>query len=359
MVDARLQNGDEARRNTRGRFEQWAQNPACQANTVSAVHNVRMADVARAEGFEPTMGQSPFAIARGEQFERNLLNNEAERLLEALIETGVLPEGASGLQDFRIRINGGPIPTLDEAVEETKDFLRGVANGSERSMALVAGATVRIPRGVMLPEAVLILDALAIRLDRTPVELIVGEIKTYPDRGGHTDSRELSVARAQAGLYLHAIQLVVEDLGIGDSIAVRDDGFLVLTRPGSNWPSVRPFEDLRYQAERTRRGFELLEAAAAGLPPFDRLSDDPVEAVRESETQLSEPCLTFCDRAAKCYTDALEAGDPVALGDDVPRFLGSIELARAVQLLNGDQPRNPAEEDLVVRIRQAEGSYSQ
>jgi hypothetical protein len=233
-----------------------------------------------------------------------------------------------------------------------------VATGSERSVALVAGATVRIPRGIMLPEAVLILDALAIRLDRTPVELIVGEIKTYPDRGGHTDSRELAVARAQAGLYLHAIELVVQDLGIGDSVRVRNDGFLVLTRPGSNWPSVRASEDLRYQAERARRGFELLEAAAAGLPPFDRLSDDPVEAVREAETELSEACLTFCDRAAKCYADALEAGDPVALGDDVPRFLGLIELARALRLLNGDQPRNPAEEDLVLRIRKAEGAYS-
>jgi hypothetical protein len=318
-----------------------------------------MADVARAEGFEPTMGQSPFAIARGDQFERSLLNNGAGRLMEALIEAGVLPEAESGFRDFRIRINGGPVPTLDRAIVETKDLLRRVANGSERSVALVAGATVRIPRGIMLPEAVLILDVLAIRLDRTPVELIVGEIKTYPDRGGHTDSRELAVARAQAGLYLHAIQLVVEDLRIGDSVTVRDDGFLVLTRPGSNWPSVRAFEDLRYQAERARRGFELLEAAAAGLPPFDRLSDDPIEAVREAETQVSETCLTFCDRAAKCYADALEAGDPVALGDDVPRFLGSIELARALQLLNGDRPRDPAEQDLVLRIGQAEGSYSQ
>jgi hypothetical protein len=34
---------DAARRNTRMRFEQWvAHNPACAANTLSAVHNVRM-----------------------------------------------------------------------------------------------------------------------------------------------------------------------------------------------------------------------------------------------------------------------------------------------------------------------------
>ena len=34
---------EEARRNTRGRFEQWAKNPTCDANTSSAVHNIRLA----------------------------------------------------------------------------------------------------------------------------------------------------------------------------------------------------------------------------------------------------------------------------------------------------------------------------
>lgn len=33
---------EEARRNTRGRFEQWAKNPKCDANVISAVHNIRM-----------------------------------------------------------------------------------------------------------------------------------------------------------------------------------------------------------------------------------------------------------------------------------------------------------------------------
>jgi hypothetical protein len=67
-----LSDPDAARRNTRMRFEQWAQNPLCQANTVSAVYAVRMSEVAVAEGYRPTFGQSPFAIARGDQFERSL-----------------------------------------------------------------------------------------------------------------------------------------------------------------------------------------------------------------------------------------------------------------------------------------------
>ena len=31
-------------RDTRRRFEQWASNPQCEANTISAVQNVRMSD---------------------------------------------------------------------------------------------------------------------------------------------------------------------------------------------------------------------------------------------------------------------------------------------------------------------------
>ena len=47
---------EEARRNTRGRFEQWAKNPTCDANTLSAVHNVRLDLAAKAAGFSPSFG---------------------------------------------------------------------------------------------------------------------------------------------------------------------------------------------------------------------------------------------------------------------------------------------------------------
>ena len=36
----------DQRRDTRLRFEQWAKNPVCQANTMSAVHNIKMHKVA-------------------------------------------------------------------------------------------------------------------------------------------------------------------------------------------------------------------------------------------------------------------------------------------------------------------------
>jgi len=354
----RPQEDDAARRNTRMRFEQWAHNPSCQANTVSAVHNIRMADVAESEGFEPTFGQSPFALARGETFERQLFYNEAKILIESLVEKGVLPEDSSGLIDLRIAMNGGPLPDLDVAINRTTQLLQRMAQTATQSLeslpAIIAGATLRIPRGVMLPEAVLILDVLAVRSDEALPKLTVGEVKTYPDKGGHTNSSDLALARAQAGLYLHALQLATRALSLHDKLDLDTNGFLVLTRPGSNRPSVRAGEDLRFQAERARRGFELLEKAALGLPPFKPLNGDPVKAVIEADTDYCEACLSFCDRVEKCHADALAEGNPAILGEDTRRFLGSMNLDRAMELMDGQEPRNEMESDFVRRVAETD-----
>jgi hypothetical protein len=284
-------------------------------------------------------------------------------LLEELVEKQVLPSGASGLADLSLRMNGGPrVATLDQAIDETRELLQRIAAAKTPEQraslpAVVAAATVRIPRGVMLPEAVLIVDALAVRTDTDKPSVVVGEVKTYPDRGGYTDPAELALARAQAGIYLHAVQLVVAELGIGDGLDVSDKGFLVLSRPGSNQPSVRAGEDLGFQAERARRGFDLLERAALDLPkvPGDPVTEqDLLDAVVGADSSYSESCLAFCDRAPKCFAQARAAADPVILGDEVRRFLGATTLERVEQLLDGATAADPAEEDLLRRIHDAE-----
>ncbi|MDP8929591.1 MAG: hypothetical protein M3O70_13720, partial [Actinomycetota bacterium] len=200
--------GSEALRDTRGRFEQWAQNPACEANTVSAVHNIPMREVAKVENLDFTFGQSPFAIARGNQFEAGLFRDEARVLRRSLAEAGVLPNDGARFIDLRLRINGGStFLSLDDAIAETTDLLTRAAAGLEKPV-LAAGPTVRIPKGVMLPEAVLIIDVLVLLpAAQPPTRVVVGEVKAYPDRGGHTDVAKLATARAQAGIYLHALDL--------------------------------------------------------------------------------------------------------------------------------------------------------
>jgi hypothetical protein len=155
------------------------------------------------------------------------------------------------------------------------------------------------------------------------------------------------------------LDVVVADLGESARIDVSRQGFLVLTRPGSNWPSVRAGEDLRYQALRAQRGFELLERAAQILPELVGDDGEPVDehlvrAVLEGEHRYSEACLSFCDLASRCHDEAMERGDAVVLGDEIRRFAGAIPLDRVEELMSGADPQDDVELDLVARIQAAD-----
>lgn len=350
--------GSKERRDTRRRFEQWARNPRCEANARSAVLGVPMKQVAEREGARAPYGQSPFALARGQTFEAALLRNDGERLFQALVAAGVLLKGELGFRDLRLRQHRGPMANLDAALAATKGLLERLASaGSEGApeASLVAGAAIEVPGELMLPSAVLVIDALVVRRRNDKVELVVGEVKTYPDRGGHTDGGELATARAQAGVYVHGLRLVLEELELSERVSVAERGFLVLSRPGSNMPSVRADEDLRFQVERARRGFEQLRAAAR---QFYSMSEAPdgASVVAEAPVHYCEACISFCERVSVCRERAEKAGNPALLGSDMAHWLGEIRLDRALALLGGAAPGNPAERDFVDRVQSEESA---
>jgi hypothetical protein len=342
---------EEARRNTRGRFEQWAKNPTCEANTLSAVHNVRLDKVAEKVGLDPSFGQSPFALARGNIFEAGLFYDDAARLRAALERKGSLPAGSSGFLDLRLKMNRGTrLTTVDEAVAETSEWLRRLASDPSSSETVIAAPMIKIPRGVILPEALLIIDAATVTItDDRRARVTVGEIKVFPDRGGHTDPQQLASARAQAGIYRHALTLTVEALGLAAELVIAPDGFLVFTWPGSNSPSIRAGEDLTYQAIRAERGFNRLEEVAQAIVRKDDFAaDNPalIERVLGAPTDYSEACLSFCDLAPRCHARAVEADDAVILGGEVKRLLGETTVTRAIELINGATPADDRETDV-------------
>lgn len=341
----------EARRNTRGRFEQWAKNPTCEANTLSAVHNVRLDKAAEAVGLGVTFGQSPFAIARGNRFEAGLFYDDAQKLRQALERKHCLPEGSSGFLDLRLKLNRGTrVTTVDQALRETEEWLRRIAGSLSEAESIVAAPMIKIPKGVILPEALLIIDAVTVTAGVDGRACItVGEVKVFPDRGGHTDPQQLASARAQAGIYEHALRLAVAALGFADELQIATHGFLVFTWPGSNSPSVRAGEDLTYQAIRAERGFDRLEQVALGLVRDDDFSaDNPalVQRVLEAPTDYSEACLSFCDLAPRCHATALQADAPIVLGGEVARLLGETTVSRALELMAGLDPADDREADL-------------
>lgn len=303
------------------------------------------------------MGQSPFALQRGQRFEARLFKDDAAVLLGELERARVLSEGSKGFLDVRTRRHGGPSKDLDDARSRTLELFRALAaHGiTAATPRLVAGATLCVPGRAMLPEAILVLDALVVRPSDAGPELVVGEVKTYPDRGGHTDRSELAGARAQAGVYVHGVGAVLREEGLAPRIRVSTSGFLVLTKPGSNRPSVRPNEDLQYQALRAERGLEKLRALADEVAPDGAPPSDPIASVLGAATHYEESCLRFCDRASGCFARARAADSPAILGDDVARLLGSMSLRRARDLLRGAKPKSPAEVQLVQLVREGGG----
>jgi hypothetical protein len=341
----------EARRNTRGRFEQWAKNPMCEANTLSAVHNVRLDKAAKALGIEPSYGQSPFAIARGNRFEAGLFFEDAAKIRAALERKGGLPGGSTGFLDLRLKLNSGTrVTSIDQALAETEEWLQRIAVHPTTAESIVAAPMIKIPKGVILPEALLIIDVVTVTSTVSGrARVTVGEVKVFPDRGGHTDPQQLASARAQAGVYRHALDLAVASLGLADSLAIAANGFLVFTWPGSNSPSIRANEDLTYQAIRAERGFQRLEEVALGVVRDDDFSaDNPtlIQRVLDAPTDYSEACLSFCDLAPRCHQRALDADDPIILGGEVKQLLGDTTISRAIELLNGIEPIDDREADL-------------
>lgn len=211
----------------------------------------------------------------------------------------------------------------------------------------------------MLPEATLIIDVVCIK--DNPEEdagaiISVGEVKTYPDRGGYTSKSDLAKARAQMGLYVHALELVLEKLGMSTSLALSNEGFLILTYPGSNQPRIRMGEDLRFQAERAKRGFELMGESAERMPDIigageDEEDLDMINEVLKAPVAFSDACLSFCERSEACFNRAMAEGNGAVLGDEVERFLGGLNLSRVDELLDGAKAKNSTERDFLSQMK--------
>jgi len=354
---------DEARRNTRGRFEQWVKNPQCEANTLSAVLNVKLAEVALSLGYQPEYGQSPFAVTRGLQFESWLFKDEAKVIRESMERVGILEENSSGFLDLRLTMNGGKnIKSVDDALEKSLQLFVSLSDDKHFTPpTIIAGLMLKIPKGVMLPEATLIIDVASIqRLDQKWV-IRVGEIKVFPDRGGHTDTGEISTARAQAGVYQHALQITVESLDLRNPPIVSTSGYLVFTWPGTNSPVIRANEDLTYQARRAAVGFDRLDGVAQELmtKQAQNLSGiDLKDWIAHSKTEYKEICWSFCDLAPRCQDLAIAEDRAIVLGTEASKLLGSVGVGRAIELLDGFEPSTEIERALQVQLLAAKGENS-
>lgn len=339
-------------RNVRRRLEQFLANPSCEANAASVALDVPMRAVAESEGHSEREAQSPYALRRGATFESALFDDEAQELRVALAQRRVLPSEEAIVHDLRLTRNRGPsMKTLDHA-RAAFGWWIGQANEQPRvahvfiAPAIVGPAQEVIGEGILAPDLVI---AHPVERGETRWELEIGEIKVYPDRGGHTDVADLAATRTQAGLYLFALRQWLAN--VAPAIAVRRTGFLVLSWAGTNRPSVHAEEDLEFRARAAERAIEQLRARPLPLTRERTSVQQALVAISRAPTNYREACLSFCPRAAVCHRAACAQQAPQALGDGAANALGEIDLARANALIDGAHtPANDSEQALAKRF---------
>lgn len=330
---------------------------------LSVAMDVAMRDVAEVEGDPSREAQSPYALRRGALFENALFDEDAEPLRSALARANVIPSEQAVVIDLRLTRNQGPsMKNLDMArraftqwidgerarPEKTHIFLAPAIDAPTRdprhalmhdALTLTARETVgqgcAIGEGIVAPDIVV---AHPMGDDRW--ELEIGEVKVYPDRGGHTDTSDLAATRSQAGLYLFALRTA---LARHPTITVRRTGFLVLSWAGTNRPSVRSGEDLEFRARAAERGIAQLREALASIAAPPTEPKKRLSVISQANTAYREACISFCARATRCHREACEQGSPSALGDAAASALRDVALDQAVELIRGQTPSNERE----------------
>lgn len=344
-----------ANSSTRKRLEQFLANSSCEANVRSVLQGIPMARVAEHLGVTAQSGLSPFARRSGVTFEASLFDQQAARLRQSLVAAKLLPDGDHGLLDLRLRQQGGSCASLDDSRAQFEQFLQELAAGERADVALVAGPALALPSHQTLGDGLVAIDVLLVDRHTTPGRLLlrVGEIKSYADRGGHTDRSALAAARSQAGLYLHVLRQLLARLDLATQLAASDDGFLVLRSVKAHFPRVRAPEELTWQAEQA--GLALARLAQIPRPPpvSDPDSKRHLDLIAQAPRSLDEGCLRFCELASHCHACAHEQGDPRVLGEDVARLLPpGLTLHRLDELLGGTAlPANDAESLLLQQLR--------
>ncbi|WP_104816205.1 hypothetical protein [Kitasatospora sp. MMS16-BH015] len=326
-----------------------AANPGCRRRAVLDAVGVDKAAVAQRLGRPAPFGQSPFAISRGNVFERRLKENGYAALLEPLRRHLALP-GA-------LPAEAGPPLAVPDLLPSA-----GPAVRAERTRQALAEAAADPTGWTLLDHPMLRLvvagspaylepDAVLVHGGRCTVV----EIKSFPILDGAADPAKVGAAARQAAVYVLALQETAA------ALAGREPSrspYATAELPGSPEPSVllvcpkdfgnRPTAavvDVRRELASTRRrltrltGIDQLLAALPSGTTFDLAPDEagaptrPAEALAEAVETVPAAyrpdCLSTCELGFHCRAQARCSDSVGQLGPGVRGELGSIDTVTA------------------------------
>lgn len=349
-------------------------NPGCARRSVLDAAGVDKRALAERIGFGPRFGQSPFAISRGNAFEK-LVKADGGTTLLCLLRDELrldLPAGEQGpdgpgLGDQWVDLGTGE---REERYRRTRELVAAAARDQGAGLVLadhpllrldVGGRTAYVEPDLVAFRARAGADAAGGDRDAapsaaapaTPWRWYLAEIKSFAMIDGRADPVKVADAATQAAVYVLAFQALLDDLGLPPGLAATDV-VLVCPKDFSNAPTAalvdvrRQLAAIRRQLDRLPRIGALLDGLDAGLT-FDLAKDEGGEPVRAAaelgkavaaiEARYAPECISRCDMAFYCRDEARATCSTDLLGRSVRDALGGVGTMRDVLALAGGAGR--------------------
>jgi hypothetical protein len=319
-------------------------NPGCSRRAVLDAAGVDKRALAERIGFGARFGQSPFAISRGNAFEKLVKADGGATLLRLLRDDVGLPVGES--EHGWVDLGEGD---REERYRRTRELVAAAAREPETQAALADHPLLTLDVGGRI--AYVEPDLVAFRVrgggadggesragDSAAWRWRLAEIKSFAMIDGRADPMKVAEAATQAAVYVLAFQRLLADLGLpADSVATQV--VLICPKDFTNTPVAalvdvrRQLAAVRRQLDRLPRIGELLDTLDAGVT-FDLSKDAGGEpnqdvaqlgkAVASIEARYAPECVSRCDMAFYCRDEARTAGSTDVLGRAVRDALGGI-----------------------------------
>lgn len=325
----------------------YSSNTECNVATLAFAAGVDMDRLLVGTPYQAQFGQSPFAFARGLQFEQSLRYDNYARALDLLRD-----RMGFDVQDARVENLRQRFPRnrqgLEMRADETKRLVSEILAGGKRAPNLIDGAV--LTADVAGNRAYFEADALAAQFNG-PIH--AGEVKSFPIVDGRPEPDKLGAALDQAAVYIHLTRQLVDGLG-GDSDAVVSTRAMLIAPRNVGLTPTLETQDVNVRMRRVARLLarpapltEMANGLAGGV--FGEIADRSVEARRRIKvldkvvdqvgTKYTTSCLSTCGAARYCRARRVASGSPEIGGAQLIRLLPGIsDLTRAAALTDGAAP---------------------
>jgi hypothetical protein len=322
----------------------YAQHTDCTLATLGFAAGVDLDRLLRGTPYQPALGQSPFAFARGLQFEEQLRRNGYEPIIRLLEAEGGVTLPAPRVVNLRTK------EPMAERSNKTLALLAQIIRHDPTAPHLLDGAILRGDIGGVLAhfEA----DAVAACLGE---QFRVAEVKSFPRVDERIDPDKLGSALDQVAVYILLARREIDRLG-GDGDRLVSDLALLITPRNVGLTPTLSVQSVGQRVSRVERLLAAVPRAAdvaASVPTglsFGPISDARQPAERRVTllhdladrvgTAYRPGCLTTCGNAFFCRERAFQAGSPCLVGSAATRLLPGVDsLGRAAQLSRGATPQ--------------------